>query len=401
MFLETVKLALRAVRKNFLRSFLTVMGVVIGVSAVIAMATIAEGTNQQVKTEVSELGTDLLFIRPGQRSPGGPAEAAKGFSESDVAAISNQIAGLRAVAPQNTASVTVVSGGQNRKTTVVGSTNSYLDAQDWRIISGRAFSDAENEGRETACILGNTVSNALFGEAEPVGQSIRVGNIACNVVGVLGARGESGMGQDRDDIVLMPIKTFQRRVGGESYIDSIILSARDTASKAQVEKDVSALLRERRNLASGRDSDFVVNDMTQIADTMDGTTRLLAGLLGAVAVVSLIVGGIGIMNIMLVSVTERTREIGLRLAIGAFRRQVLMQFLVEAVVLSVLGGIGGIALGLGVGYAGVQYLGVPFAPNPYLIIVAFLVSALIGIVFGYFPARRASRLQPIDALRHE
>lgn len=401
MFLETVKLALRAVQRNFLRSFLTVLGVVIGVSAVIAMVTIANGTTAQVRAEVSRLGTDLLFVRPGQRGPGGPSTDAKGFSERDIAAIRNQVRGLRAVAPQNESNVTAVYGGENRATTVIGTTNDFLDAQDWSIASGRPFSDQENAGSETACILGKTVSSALFGDNDPVGSNIRVGSISCAVVGLLRAKGDSGMGRDQDDVILMPIKTFQRRIGGESYIDSIILSARDGVTTESVEADVTALLRQRRNLGLGRPNDFEVNDMTQIADTMTGTTKVLTGLLGAVAAVSLLVGGIGIMNIMLVSVTERTREIGIRLAIGAFRRQVLLQFLVEAVVLSVLGGIGGIILGLALAYGVVQYLQVPFVASPLVVISAFAFSALIGIIFGYFPARSAARMKPIDALRHE
>ncbi|WP_319520037.1 ABC transporter permease [uncultured Martelella sp.] len=402
MFLEMLKLALRAVRRNLLRSFLTVLGVVIGVSAVIAMVTIGNGTAEQVRSEIARLGTDVLFVRPGQRAPGAPAEAAKGFSERDIAALRNQVPGLRAVAPQNVSTVTVVAEGENRRTTVIGTNDDFLAAQDWTIANGRDFSSAAAGGSgDTACILGETVRQELFGENDPVGKNVRVGNVSCAVIGTLREKGESSMGRDQDDIVLMPISAFQRRVGGDSYIESILLAARDGVSTGQVEADVNALLRQRRNIQPGRASDFEVNDMTEIANAVTGTKSHLTGMLAAVAAVSLLVGGIGIMNIMLVSVTERTREIGLRLTVGALERHVLLQFIVEAVVLSLLGGLAGVIIGLGVAYAAVQYLAVPFVVAPTMILGAFAFSALIGIIFGYFPARRAARMNPIEALRYE
>ena len=241
----------------------------------------------------------------------------------------------------------------------------------------------------------------LFGTAEPVGQTIRVSNIACPVGGLLASKGQSGLGDDQDDTVIMPLKLHQRRIGGTTTISSITLSAQDGVSTAMVQADVESLLRERRRIGIGRDDDFSVADMSQMAAAMTGTTTLLTGLLGAVAAVSLLVGGIGIMNIMLVSVTERTREIGIRLAIGALESQVLTQFLVEAVMLSVFGGVAGILTGLGLAYGVVGLLNVPFVTSPTLILVAFAFSAVIGVVFGYFPARRAAQMNPIDALRHE
>ena len=246
-----------------------------------------------------------------------------------------------------------------------------------------------------------TVRRELFGENDPVGSNVRVGNVSCAVIGTLGEKGESSMGRDQDDIVLMPISAFQRRVGGDSYIESILLAARDGVSTEELEADVTALLRQRRNIQPGRANDFEVNDMTEIANAVTGTKSHLTGMLTAVAAVSLLVGGIGIMNIMLVSVTERTREIGLRLTVGALERQVLLQFMVEAVVLSLLGGVLGVLIGLGVAYAVVQYLAVPFVIAPWMILGAFVFSALIGIIFGFFPARRAARMNPIEALRHE
>lgn len=402
MFFETSRLALRAISRNLLRSFLTVLGVVIGVAAVIAMVTIGNGTTEQVKSELSRLGTNMLFVRPGQFGPGRASTEAKRFDDRDVEAIRNQISGIRAVAPQNRSSAaTVIFGGKNHQTSVIGTTNDYLIAQDWTIALGREFQPAEDRGGQIGCIIGETVRQELFGAENPVGQTVRVSNISCPVIGVLARKGQSGLGDDQDDTIIMPLKIHQRRIGGTTTISSIMVSAQDGVSTAKVQSDLQNLLRERRRINIGREDDFTVNDMTQIASAMTGTTTLLTGLLGAVAAVSLLVGGIGIMNIMLVSVTERTREIGIRLAIGALEKQVLMQFLVEAVMLSAFGGLVGILTGLGLAYAVVGYLNVPFVTSPSIIFLAFAFSAAIGVIFGYFPARRAASLSPIEALRHE
>ena len=402
MFFETSRLALRAISRNLLRSFLTVLGVVIGVAAVIAMVTIGNGTTEQVKSELSRLGTNMLFVRPGQFGPGRASTEAKRFDDRDVEAIRNQISGVRAVAPQNRSSAaTVIFGGKNHQTSVIGTTNDYLVAQDWTLALGRDFQPAEDRGGQIGCIIGETVRQELFGAENPVGQTIRVSNISCPVIGVLARKGQSGLGDDQDDTIIMPLKIHQRRIGGTTTISSIMVSAQDGVSTAKVQSDLQNLLRERRRINIGREDDFTVNDMTQIASAMTGTTTLLTGLLGAVAAVSLLVGGIGIMNIMLVSVTERTREIGIRLAIGALEKQVLTQFLVEAVMLSALGGTVGILTGLGLAYGVVSFLNVPFVTSPSIIFLAFAFSAAIGVIFGYFPARRAASLSPIEALRHE
>lgn len=401
MFLETLKLALRAIRRNLLRSFLTVLGVVIGVAAVIAMVTIGNGTTAQVTSEISKLGTNLLFVRPGQFGPGRAATDAKKFTIRDIEAIREQIPGLRAVAAINQSTQTVIFGGQSRQTSIIGSGSDYLVAQNWELASGRTFLASEERGGQAVCLVGETVRSKLFGSTPAVDQTIRVGNVACEVIGILAKKGQSGMGSDQDDVVMMPLKVFQRRIGGSTDVSSIMLSAKDGVSTSKVQADVERLLRERRKIVAGREDDFSVNDMTQMAATLTGTTTLMTGLLGAVAAVSLLVGGIGIMNIMLVSVTERTREIGIRLAIGAVERQVLMQFLVEAVTLSVFGGVVGIALGLGIAYTAVTLMSVPFVASPSIIVLAFAFSAAIGMVFGYFPARRAAQMNPIDALRHE
>lgn len=401
MWFETVKLAWRAISRNMMRSFLTVLGVVIGVAAVIAMVTVGNGTTAKVQDELARLGTNTLFVRPGQWGPGRASSEAKRFTDNDVQAIRDQVGGLRAVAPINRGTATVIAGGANRSSSVIGTTNDYLVAQDWDLAAGREFLPNEDRGSQAACIIGETVRRELFGTAGAVGLTVRVSNIACPVVGVLAAKGQSGMGDDQDDVVIMPLKLHQRRIGGTTTIGSIVLSAQESVSTAKVQSDVENLLRERRRIAIGRDDDFSVNDMSQIAAAMTGTTVLLTGLLGAVAAVSLLVGGIGIMNIMLVSVTERTREIGIRLAIGALETQVLTQFLVEAVMLSIFGGITGILAGLALALAVVNYLQVPFVASPTIIALAFFFSAAIGVIFGYFPARRAAQLNPIEALRHE
>ena len=401
MFYETVKLALRAISRNLLRSFLTVLGVVIGVAAVIAMVTIGNGTTAQVTAEISKLGTNLLFVRPGQFGPGRASTSAKSFTLRDVEAIRSQINGLQAVAPVNQSSQVAIFGGENHTTTVVGTGSDYFTAMDWSFAAGRAFLSTEERGGQAVCVIGNTVRTELFGSTPALEQKIRVGSVSCDVIGILNKKGQSGMGSDQDDIIVMPIKVFQRRIGGNTDVSSITLSARDGVSTTKVQADVERLLRERRKIIAGREDDFSVNDMTQMASTLTGTTTLMTGLLGAVAAVSLLVGGIGIMNIMLVSVTERTREIGIRLAIGALERQVLQQFLVEAVTLSLSGGIIGILLGLGLAYGAVTLLNVPFVTSPAVIALAFIFSAAIGMIFGYFPARRAAQMNPIEALRHE
>jgi len=400
LFYETLKLAAQAILRNPMRSFLTVLGIVIGVAAVIAMVTIGNGATARVTADLGKLGSNMLFVVPGQFGPGRASSQAKPFNARDVAAIRAQVSGIVAVAPVAQTIATVVFAGESRSVTVVGTTSDYIVAGAWTVASGRGFLDAEERG-SSVCMIGDTVATKLFGRASPLGQNIRVGKVSCAVIGLLGKKGQSGMGTDQDNTVLMPLRTFQRRISGNSDVATIMVAARDGISTTKVQADIERLMRERRGIAAGKDDDFSVNDMTQIAATMAGTTSVLTGLLGAVAAVSLLVGGIGIMNIMLVSVTERTREIGIRLAIGALERQVLMQFLVEATVLALFGGVIGILFGLALAYGVGNLLGLPFVTSPEIIVVAFFFSALIGMGFGYFPARQAARLNPIDALRHE
>jgi putative ABC transport system permease protein len=334
MLWEAVKLALQAIRRNAMRSFLTVLGIVIGVGAVIAMVTIGNGTTEKVRVEMAKLGTNLLFMRRGQFGPGRSSATAKPFNARDIEAIKTQLQGLRAIAPVSQQSTTIVYGTENRTALVIGTDNEYFTTQDWLLTEGRQFLDSEIRAGRAACVIGQTVKEKLFGATSPLGESLRVKKIACEVVGVLAGKGESSFGSDQDDIVIMPLRAFQRRIAGNADITAVNISAQTGVDTARVQADIERLMRERRGIVSGKEDDFSVRDTRQLAQTMTGTTEILTGLLGAVASVSLLVGGIGIMNIMLVSVTERTREIGIRLAIGALERQVLSQFLVEAVVLS-------------------------------------------------------------------
>ncbi len=401
MLIETVRLAIQAILRNALRSFLTVLGIVIGVGAVIAMVTIGRGTTAKVTADLARLGSNLLFVSPGQFGPGRASAEAKPFTMRDVEAMKSQLTGVKAVAPTAQKSTTIIHGSDNRVSTVTGTDSDYLVTQDWTLGKGRSFLASELRGGAASCIIGETVRSKLFGPGDPVGGNLRVGKVSCEVIGLLEAKGQSSFGSDQDDIVLMPLRTFQRRIAGNTDISRIMVSARDDADTAKVQADIERLLRERRGIVAGKEDDFSVRDMKQIVQATTGTTTMLTGLLGAVAAVSLLVGGIGIMNIMLVSVTERTREIGIRLAIGALERQVLAQFLVEAVVLSLFGGIVGILLGLGLAGLATRAMQVPFVVDPTIIAVAFAFSAIVGVVFGYFPARRAAHMDPIEALRHE
>jgi putative ABC transport system permease protein len=401
MFIETLKLARQAIQRNALRSALTMLGIVIGVGAVIAMVTIGNGTTAKVTADLSKLGSNLMFVRPGQFGPGRASTDAKPFKLRDVEALRGQLANVRTVAPVAQKSVKVVYGARNHVALIAGTDNEYFVTQDWLLAAGRQFLESEIRGGGAACVIGETTRKEMFGTVEPVGMRIRVANVSCEVIGRLEVKGQSSTGTDLDDTVLMPLRTFQRRIAGNSDIGTIYISAEDGVDTAKVQADTERLLRERRHISPGEEDDFSVRDMKLLVQTTVGTTTVLTGLLGAVAAVSLLVGGIGIMNIMLVSVTERTREIGIRLAIGALEGQVLKQFLVEAVVLSVFGGLIGILLGLGLAWLTTSRLKVPFLVDPTVVLIAFGFSALVGVIFGYFPARRAARLDPIEALRHE
>jgi len=403
MLWETIILAFREIRRNVMRSSLTILGIVIGVAAVITLVTLGRGATAQVAAEISSLGSNLLQIRPGQgfRGPGGSSGAAKPFKEKDAVAIAQQIAGIEAVAPLAMRSGQVVAGNVNWSTTITGSTSEYLFVRSWSLAEGRPFTEGEQRAGKAVCILGTTVKKELFGDQNPLGARVRVSGITCRVIGVFASKGQSGGGNDQDDFLLMPLSTLQRRIAGNNDISAIFVSAKDGVATAKVQEDIERLLRERRRIGPSEADDFFVRDMQEIMSTLTGTTRILTALLGAVAAVSLLVGGIGIMNIMLVSVTERTREIGIRLAIGALEKDVLLQFLVESVVLSSFGGLFGIVFGLGAAALGARAMDMPFIFSPGIVAVAFFFSSGVGVVFGFFPARKAARLDPIDALRHE
>jgi len=401
MLWNAILLALRAIRRNLLRSALTMLGIVIGVAAVITMVNLGRGATAQVSAQIASLGSNLLMVRVGQRLGPGQRSAAKPFALRDVEAIVNQIGTVAGAAPAASQPTIAIFGNENWSTTVTGTDNAYFSVRDWRFASGRPFTDGELRGGRAVCIIGETVHKELFGAQDPLGSKIRLKKLSCEVIGVLRSKGQTGMGSDQDDLVLMPLRTVWRRVAGNQDVDLIFVSARDGASTTAVKKDIELLMRERRRISASKDDDFSVRDMQEIAATLTGSTQVLTGLLGAVAAVSLLVGGIGIMNIMLVSVTERTREIGIRLAIGALEREVLLQFLVEAVMLSSLGGVIGIVLAISASWGLSGMLQVPFIFDPLIVLVAFLFAASVGVLFGYFPARKAARLDPIEALRHE
>jgi putative ABC transport system permease protein len=398
----TILLALRSIRRHLLRSFLTVLGIVIGVAAVVTMVTLGNGATQAVKTQISSLGSNLLMVRPGQGyGPGGGGTAPADFKPEDVDAIRRQLAGVVAVAAQAQSSGTAVRNAANWSTTINGTTSDYLLAQQWAIVAGRGFSRDEETAGKSVCLIGNTIRLNLYRNEDPIGTRLRIKDISCNVIGLLATRGQGGFGNDQDDVVIMPLKLVQRRFTGNRNIRSIMVALDPAYDSGEIQKSLTALLRERRHLAADAVNDFNILDTRQISDTLSGTTRILTALLGAVAGVSLLVGGIGIMNIMLVSVTERTREIGIRLAIGAVGREVLMQFLVEAVALSCFGGLIGIVIAFITTILAAPAMKVPFIFDPQINLLAFAFSAVIGVIFGYFPAHRAASLNPIDALRHE
>jgi putative ABC transport system permease protein len=400
MLLTTIILSLREIRRHMLRSFLTVLGVVIGVAAVVTMVTLGNAATKSVQSQISSLGSNLLTLIPGQGFGRGGGAAPQPFKPEDVEAIRTQIAGVTAVAPQAQTNVTAIRNSANWSVSVNGTTNDFLVAQNWAVVEGREFTGAELDAGKSVCLIGNTVRTNLYRLEAPLGTRLRLGSISCEVIGILATRGQGGF-QDQDNTVIMPFKAVQRRLTGSRNVNLITVAVDPKYESKAIQAALQALMRERRKIGADKEDDFNVFDSKQISDTLSGATNTLTSIVTAVAAISLLVGGIGIMNIMLVSVTERTREIGIRLAIGAVAREVLLQFLVEAVVLSCLGGLIGLVLSF-VGIATICLLmQLPFLFLPHVNLMAFAVSALIGVIFGYFPAKRAASLNPIDALRHE
>ncbi|HQR23874.1 MAG TPA: ABC transporter permease, partial [Steroidobacteraceae bacterium] len=370
MLWNTVLLALRAIRRNLLRSFLTVLGIVIGVAAVITMVTLGNGATRSVTEQISSMGSNLLIAIPGQRfGPGG--DNAPRFKIADADALRSQVSAARLVAPVVNASAKAVYQANNWTTVVTGSTDDYFESGNWQLKSGRTFNEAEERAGRAVCVIGETVRQKLFGARDPVGEEIRVRQFACEVIGLLKSKGQSAMGSDQDDVIVMPLRTVQRRLTGNQDVGRLMVAVAPGASIDAVKEQVTGLLRERRKIADDEDDDFRVMDTRQLVQTLTSTTKILTMLLAAVAAVSLLVGGIGIMNIMLVSVTERTREIGTRLAIGALEREVLLQFLVEAIVLAGLGGLAGIALATGASLVLAKLMGVPYIFSPGINLLSF------------------------------
>jgi putative ABC transport system permease protein len=404
MIWNALSIAVREIGRNLTRSFLTVLGIFIGVAAIITMVTLGQGATLAVKAQISSLGSNLLTLRPGAGF--GSRSSTAGvphFTEKDANTLGEQIANIDAIAPVRTESLSTIYRHNARSSTISGTTPIYFQINKWNLAEGRLFTDADLRSGGAVCVIGNTVRKELFDMVNPVGERIRIGRASCEVIGLLATKGQAGMG-DQDDTIIVPLSTMQRRMTGKTSshdINQISISAHEGSDSIALIAEITSIMRERRNLQSNQDNNFNVFDTRQIAETLGSTTQLMTMLLAAVAGVSLLVGGIGIMNIMLVSVTERTREIGIRLAIGATAREVLLQFLVEAVTLSCVGGLAGILLALGLCAGLSRLISVPFNFNSQINLIAFLFSAAVGVIFGYTPARGAARLNPIDALRHE
>ena len=408
-FLASIRIALRALRVNTLRSTLTMLGIIIGVAAVITMIAVGAGAQARVEEQIKALGSNLIIVLPGSVTAGG-ARMGLGsrstLTEEDAYTIQREIPEVQAAGPALRGTGQVVFANSNWSTVFYGVTPGYLEARGWAIESGKAFEAPDIAGATKVALIGGTVASALFGDADPVGQVIRIRKVPFTVIGVLERKGQSLMGQDQDDVILMPISTARNRVLGQTQgrlrtVGSISIKMRDGANMTQTEDQIRGLLRQRHRLQFSQDDDFWVRNLSEVLQAQEQSSRVLTLLLAAVASVSLMVGGIGIMNIMLVSVTERTREIGLRMAVGARARDILSQFLVEAVTLALIGGLLGIVLGVGGSFA-IGHLAewrVELRPDAVLLAVSF--AAAVGVFFGFYPARKASRLLPIEALRYE
>ena len=398
MFGTTLLLAFREIRRHILRSFLTTLGIIIGVAAVITMVTLGKGVTADIERQISSLGSNVFFVFPIQTDRG----QIRPFDERDVEAVREQIAGVKFVAGQVERNVVAIFNGQDWRTKVEGVENEFLDARGIEIDEGRRFTPAEETSGANVCIIGPTVREEIFlANQSPVGERMRLDNVSCQVIGVFATRGSVGGGGDEDNSIFMPLTNVQRRFTGDDNIGYMVVAYDAAYSSAALTRAMVDLMRERRVLLEGQPNDFDMVDTAEINQTVAATVGTMTMMVAAIAAISLIVGGVGIMNIMLVSVTERTREIGIRLAIGALAREVRLQFLTEAVVLCCFGGLVGILLALGLSIMIANAAQLPFVFDPFINILSFVISALIGIVFGYFPARRASNLDPIEALRHE
>jgi len=403
----SLRIALRALMVNKMRSSLTMLGIIIGVGAVIAMIAVGSGAKKRIADQIASMGANILIVVSGSSTSGGLRHGAgtvPTLTVDDAKAIGTEVPGVRLVAPNISGIAQVVYGNQNWSTVIYGTTPDFLEIREWTLMSGRSFTQQDVDGAIKVCLLGKTVAENLFGGMDPIGQVVRIKKVPFTVIGVLAPKGQSTWGQDQDDIIFAPLTTAQKRLFGMQFpgmVRVITIQAREPEVMKTVEEQIIELLRQRHRIQSGQENDFSVRNLTEIASSAEESARVMSLLLGAIASISLIVGGIGIMNIMLVSVTERTREIGIRIAVGAKSKDILLQFLIESLVLSLVGG----TLGIGIGIGGTLILS-SFTQWPVLfsaqaILLAFLFAGSVGVFFGFYPARKASLLNPIEALRYE
>lgn len=404
---STVKISLRALRVNKMRSALTMLGIIIGVGAVIAMLAIGTGASRQIAAQISSMGSNLLIILPGATTAGGVRMGAgtqPTLTMGDADAIVKESPSVADVAPVLNGVAQIIYGHQNWSTGIVGTTPNMLNVRDWPLSSGRPLTDQDVKSATKVCLLGQTIVENLFGDQDPVGQVIRIKSVPFLVIGVLGEKGQSPNGQDQDDTVYIPVTTAQKKLFGTSFpgmVRIIMVKARSTDALGPAEKQINDLLRQRHHIGQKQENDFTVRNLTQMMQAAEQSTKVMTMLLGAIASVSLIVGGIGIMNIMLVSVTERTREIGIRMAVGAKTWDIRLQFIIEALTLSLTGGVIGIIFGVSGSKILAMVAGWTTIVSPFSVLMAFGFSGLVGIFFGFYPAYKASLLDPIDALRYE
>jgi putative ABC transport system permease protein len=404
MLLMAFRIALRALGRNKLRSFLTMLGIIIGVGAVIAMVAIGEGAKALVRQQIASLGTNLLVILPGTMTLGGARTGAGGrqsLSDADAKAIMNEIPVVTGASPVLRQNQQIIGGEQNWQTSVQGVAPEYQQIRDWKIEEGRFIGQADVESTAKVALIGPTVAYNLFGDEDPIDNVIRIKKIPFRIVGVLGAKGQSGMGNDQDDVVMVPYTTMMKRVMGVTYIQQIVVAAAGADLTEEAKNQITLLLRERHKLRPDMDDDFTIRNLSDIAEAASNSATVMAVLLGSIASVSLLVGGIGIMNIMLVSVTERTREIGIRMAVGARSRDILLQFIVEALVMAAIGGALGVVIGVASSDIIHRFTEWPVLVRPDIVAIALAVSGGVGVFFGFYPAQKAAHLDPIDALRYE
>ena len=400
-----IRIAMRALARNKMRSSLTMLGIIIGVGAVIAMVSVGQGAQQQAQQQIAAMGSNILFVGSGTVTRGGMrmgSGATKTLIYEDMQAILRESPAVQAAAPGSQSSAQVVYGNDNWATQINGTEPQYFDIRTWPFQEGSSFTQGDVDMAANVAVIGETVRKNLFGATDPVGETIRISNLPFKVVGVLVPKGTSAaMGQDQDDVIIVPITTLQKKITGQDWLRWIMVSAISREASYTAQQQITSLLRDRHRIRSSQDDDFMVRNLADVADLADQQARLFTVLLASIASISLIVGGIGIMNIMLVSVTERTREIGIRMAIGATEGDVQQQFLIEAVVLSLVGGAVGIMSGVGASYLITQTLGWPVLVSPMAIVAAVVFSMAVGIFFGFYPARKAARMDPIEALRYE